>query len=101
MKNEFESVLENLIKSGITDEDEQVEIIVRDYPHLLPKPSESELISAAVQSAILEANRESFQNSGRPAFACKRIDGEMKYKSFSSLTESEIAELKNEGIIPA
>ena len=36
MNDELEKVLKNLIEQGITDEDEQVEILVRDYAYLLP-----------------------------------------------------------------
>lgn len=100
MKNELENVLENLIESGVTDEDEQVEIILRNYPHLIPKPSKEELEKWMVETAILEANRESIAEFGHPYFVCKRIDGEMTYRLYSSLSEEEIIQLRNEGIIP-
>jgi len=100
MNKELEKVVENLIEQGITDEDEQVEIIMRDHSHLIPTPTKRELENFIVKTAILEANRESIAENGHPAIVCKRIDGVMKYRPYSTLSDAEIIALKSEGIIP-
>lgn len=98
--NELKKVVENLIRQGITDEDEQVEIICRDHDHLLPAVCVRDAKRYEAESLILEANRESMKAFGRPAMVCLRIDGVMRYKNYDSLTETEITELKQRGVIP-
>jgi intracellular sulfur oxidation DsrE/DsrF family protein len=97
---------DKLTASGITDEDEQIEIIMRDYSHLLNQPTEAEIEAAkgemltqAVEKAIADLNRESIKENGQPFAVCQRIDGVKHFKRYDALSNGEIAELRQQGVI--
>lgn len=117
MKEKFESkftddnkvwkILNNLIASGITDEDEQVEILMRDYRHLIRQLTEQEkeqakeeFLHLAIEKTMADLNRESLKENGHPFAACYRVGGVKHYKKYDALSGEEIAELRQRGIIP-
>ncbi|MBA4121492.1 MAG: hypothetical protein H0X72_03375 [Acidobacteria bacterium] len=105
-KNEFARVVRKIQASGITDDEEISEIIVRDYRHLFRELNELEKEKAAhqaetslIEKVVAESNRESIEEKGHPAFVCQRIDGVKQFRLYDALTQAEIAELKTNGII--
>ena len=97
---------DKLTASGITDEDEQIEIIMRDYSHLLNQPTEAEIEAAkeemltqAVEKTIADLNRESIKENGHPFAVCQRIDGVKHFKRYDALSSVEIDELRQQGVI--
>jgi hypothetical protein len=105
-KNEFARVVRKIQASGVTDNEEISEIIVRDYRHLFRELTETEKEKAAykakaslIERMIAEWNRESIEENGHPALVCQRIDGVKQFKSYDALSQAEIAELKATGII--
>ncbi len=100
-------ILNKLSAHGITDEDEQLEIIMRDYSHLLSKPTETEIeemkqemLIAAVEKAIAELNRESIKENGYPFAVCERKPGGVKrFKRYDALTAEEITDFRRRGVI--
>jgi hypothetical protein len=97
---------DKLTASGITDEDEQIEIIVRDYSHLLRQPTaqeieaaKREMLTQAVEKAIADLNRESIKENGHPFAVCQRIDGVKHFKRYDALSKGEITELRQQGLI--
>jgi hypothetical protein len=99
-------ILDKLTERGITDEDEQLEIIVRDYSHLLRQPTtqeieaaKKEMLTQSVEKAIADLNRESIKENGHPFAVCQRIDGVKHFKRYDALSKGEIAELRQQGLI--
>ncbi len=105
-KNEFARVVRKIQASGITDDEEISEIIVRDYRHLFRELTESEkekaareMLTSQIDRIVAEFNRDSIKEKGHPAFVCQRIDGVKQFKRYDALTNEEISELKAFGVI--
>jgi len=105
-KTEFARVVRKIQASGITDDEEISEIIMRDYRHLFRELTEiekekaaHEMLTSQIERIVAEFNRESIEKNGHPAIVCQRIDGVKQFKRYDALTQAEIAELKTTGII--
>ncbi len=99
-------IISKLTASGITDEEEQLEIIMRDYSHLLNQPTEAEIEAAkeemltqVIEKAMAGLNRESIKENGHPFAVCQRIDGVKHFKRYDALSNGEIDELRQQGLI--
>ena len=105
-ENKLKIIINQLTKRGITDEDEQLEIIMRDYRHLLQQPTEAEIeaakdeiIHSTIERTLADLNRESIKEKGHPFAVCQRIDGVKYYKRYDALSDTEITELRAQGVI--
>ena len=105
-ENKLKIIINQLTKRGITDEDEQLEIIMRDYRHLLQQPTEAEIeaakdeiIRSTIERTLADLNRESIKEKGHPFAVCQRIDGLKYYKRYDALSDTEITELRAQGVI--
>jgi preprotein translocase subunit SecD len=102
----FDSVLSKIRASGVTDEDEATEILMREHRYLFRELTDEEkelAIQAAetslVENAMADLNRESIKEKGHPFVVCQRIDGVKHFKRYDVLTAQEIAELQASGVI--
>jgi hypothetical protein len=105
-KNEFTRVVRKIQASGITDDEEISEIMLRDHRHLIREPTKAEkekavceMKASLIEKVMADLNRESIKENGHPFVVCQRIDGVKQFKTYESLTQAEIAELKATGII--
>ena len=105
-ENKMRIIISKLTASGITDEEEQLEIIMRDYSHLLRQPTDAEIEAAkeemltqAVEKAVADLNRESIKENGQPFAVCQRIEGVKHFKRYDALSSGEITELRQQGVI--
>jgi hypothetical protein len=105
-KNEFARVVRKIQASGITDDEEISEIIVRDYRHLFRELTEierekavDEMLTSQIESSMAKLNRESIAENGHPFAVCQRVDGVKQFKRYDALTNEEISELKAFGVI--
>ncbi len=102
----FNIVLDKIRASGVTTEDEAVEILMRDYRFLFRELTEAEMKLAAresldsqIEAHIANMNRKSIKEKGHPYFVCQRINGVKHFKKYAALTAQEIAELQSGGVI--
>lgn len=102
----FDSVVRKIQASGVDDDEEVVEILVRDHQYLFRELTAAEnelavqdLMSSLVEKTIADLNRESIREKGHPFAVCQRIDGVKHFKRYDALTVQEIAELRAGGVI--
>jgi hypothetical protein len=105
-KKEFARVVRKIEASGITDDEEISEIIVRDYRHLFRELTEiekekaaDEMLTSQIERVMADLNRESIKEKGHPFVVCRRVSGVKHFKRYDALTVQEIAELQASGVI--
>jgi hypothetical protein len=105
-KRLFASVVRKIRASGASDDEEVMEILVRDHQYLFRELTEAEKELAVqdtmvswIEKTMAELNRESIREKGHPFAVCQRINGVKYFKRYDVLTVQEIAELRASGVI--
>ncbi len=108
VKNEkvFNSVVRKIQASGVNDDEEVIEILIREHQYLFRALTEAEIklavrdsLTSWIEKAMADLNRESIKEKGHPFAVCQRIDGVKHFKRYDALTVQEIAELQASGVI--
>jgi hypothetical protein len=105
-KKLFDSVVRKIRASGVSDDEEITEILMRDHKYLFRELTEAEkelavrdTVTSLIEKTMAELNRESIIEKGHPFAVCQRIDGVKHFKRYDALTVQEIAELRAGGVI--